>query len=222
MAREALFRLPNDTQRAAVIGRTGSGKTLAALWHLSKRNFDSYPWLILDYKTDESINSIERAEHIGLEEEPKRPGIYIVHPLPGEEAETEKLLWTVWRRGSTGIYADEAYMIGDNQAFEACLTQGRSKHIPMIILTQRPAWLSRFVFSEADFFQLFHLNDKRDRKTVEAFMPSNTGEVAPNYHSLWYDVGKNRLTHFLPVPPADRTLDVINNKLKNMRRNRPI
>ena len=166
------IRLPDDSHRITIVGRTGSGKTVAGLWHLSKRDFLSMPWVIIDYKTDKNINSIKGAKNLSLKDTPKKPGIYIVHPLPGQDEEITEFLWKIWARENIGLYVDEGYMIGSNPAFEALLTQGRSKNIPMIVLSQRPAWISRFVFSESDFFQEFHLNDKRDRKTMSS-IPSS-------------------------------------------------
>lgn len=212
------LRLPGPTHRTVVVGRTGSGKTQAAVWHLSLQNFDKMPWVIFDYKTDDLINSIDGARHIGMDEVPKQPGIYIVHPLPSENAEVEEYLWKLWAKENIGVYVDEGYMLGDNKAFESILTQGRSKRIPVIVLSQRPAWITRFVFSEADFFQVFHLNDKRDKKTVEAFLPQNLSARLPDYHSYYYDVGNDALSKFAPVPDADSLLESFDARIAKRRR----
>src|SRR5271170_6704875 len=138
-------RLPNDKQRLAIIGRTGSGKTVAALWHLSKRSIDVKPWLVFDFKGDEHINAIEGATHSSLDLKltAKSKGLYIVHPLPHETKEVESLMWRLWERGNVGVYVDEGYMIDNgNKAYKAILTQGRSKRIPVITLTQRPVLCS--------------------------------------------------------------------------------
>jgi hypothetical protein len=61
----------------------------------------------------------------------------------------------VWAQENTGIYIDEGYMLGvRNPALNACLTQGRSKRIEMMILSQRPVWMSKFVFSESNYLRL--------------------------------------------------------------------
>src|ERR1017187_6122512 len=180
--KKMLPNLPTNSQRIAIVGRTGSGKTVAGLWHLSKQNYHKQPWIIVDYKMDENINSIKNAIHIELKDTPKKPGIYIVHPRPNDEEKVTALLYRVWERENIGIYIDEGYMLGNrNPALNVCLTQGRSKHIPMIVLSQRPVWLTRFVFSESDFFQIFQLNDKDDRKTVERFLNENSLNRLPDY-----------------------------------------
>ena len=208
------FRLPNDTQRISIVGRTGSGKTQAAAWHLSKRNFHVMPWTILDFKYDPLLQEIG-AKELPLGEMPDREGVYITHPFPDDKEGIDKHLWQIWNKQNTGVYIDEGYMVGDSPAFRALLTQGRSKGIPMIILSQRPVWLSRFVFSEADFFQVFQLNVLNDRKMVESFLRQDTNldKPLPDYHSYYYDVGKNDLKILKPVPSADQILKTFNDRL---------
>lgn len=215
------IRLPNSKQRIALIGRTGTGKTVAGMWHLSNSNFDIMPWVIVDFKTDEHINAIERAEYISVKDTVKQPGIYIIQPYPGDE-ELGDFLERIWQRGTTGVMVDEGYMMRTNteveKRFVYLLTQGRSKRIPMIVLTQKPVWISRFVFSESDFFQVFHLNDIRDHKTVEAFVPPNAIRTLPEFHSLYFDVSRNRLTYLSPVPDEATILERIDSRLRPIRK----
>lgn len=230
------IRLPDSSQRIAVIGRTGTGKTIAGLWHLSNSNFDVMPWVIVDFKTDEHIAAIDRAEYIGTNGNPKQAGIYIIQPHPDDDTFGD-FLERVWVRGTTGVFVDEGYMMRTNndveKRFVYLLTQGRSKRIPMIVLTQKPVWISRFVFSESDFFQVFHLNDERDNKTVDSFVPatdpgsptSGPGgrwgggrRTLPAYHSRYFDVARNRLTYLSPVPNEAQILDKIDDRLKPIRK----
>jgi len=219
------MRLPTSQQRIAVVGRTGSGKTVAGLWHLSNANYLSQPWVIIDFKTDEHINSIERAQYITTKDTPKKPGIYIVQPQIDDE-DLEGFLTRIWHRGNTGVYVDEGYMMSENKRVEkrmiSLLTQGRSKHIPMIILSQRPVWMSRFVFSEADFYQVFHLNDDRDIETISSMLPKAAYRKLPDYHSVYYDVGKDQLDYLLPVPDTDEILASIDERLKTIKNHKII
>lgn len=202
------MRLPNDTQRLSIIGATGSGKTQAAIWHLSNRNYHIMPWIVYDFKRDHSINSIPYIREIGLDDIPTHPGVYVVHPLPDQDEDVERQMWAIWERGGVGYYVDEGYMIGrNNRAFRALLTQGRSKIIPGIILSQRPVWMDRFVFSESDFFQVFRLQHAQDRKSVEMFVPVQLDQrnaqgkrVLPEFFSYYYDVGKDETNILRPVP----------------------
>jgi hypothetical protein len=216
------MRLPTDTQRLTIVGRTGSGKTQAAVWHLSLRSWDVVPWVVYDYKMDELINSIDGVRHIDTSEVPKHPGIYCVHPFPDDFESVQKQLWKIWERENIGVYVDEGYMICTNSmpnpAFRSILTQGRSKHVPVIILSQRPVWLDRFVFSESDFYQVFALNDARDRRTIQAFAPADFDERLPDYHSFYYDVGADKIIVLKPVPKKQAILEAFDSRMKKTHR----
>jgi len=214
------MKLPDDSQRITIYGKTGSGKTIAALWHLSERSITSRPWIIFDFKGDKSLARLD-AMPLGTEDElPVNPGLYIVRPVPEVDDESvETMMWRIWQRGGIGVYIDEGYMVGPrNKAFKALLTQGRSKSIPMITLTQRPVWMSKFVISEADFHQVFFLSNKDDRKTVQDFIPYDITKVRlPKYHSYYYDVDRDVLDGLKPVPNPSQIVARIRSRLEKMR-----
>lgn len=221
------INLPNDQDRIVILGRTGTGKTVAGLWHLS--NYDlTTPWIVFNFKNDEHIDSIENAQHIGFDYVPskKDAGLFVLHPLPSdakgtskEKSPLEQYIWKIWEREDCGIFCDEGFLVGSNEAFDACQTQGRSKRIPMITCSQRPVWISRFAFSEASYIQVFHLNDDRDRDTIEGFTPidSDDFDTLKKYQSFYYDVANNFLTRFNPVPNMDRIRGVFAEKLPRKR-----
>jgi len=213
------FRLPRFDQRTAIMGRTGSGKTALALFLLSYSDFTERPHYIIDYKGDSHIAQLDRAKEIGLHEFPRQPGLYVVRPLPHQSEATEAFLWKIYNHENAGVYFDEAYMVPDYGAFPAILTQGRSKGISSIVITQRPAWISRFVFSEANQFAAFHLNDRDDRKKLWRFLPEDriVRKRLPDYHSVWYDVDRNDLTLLAPVPPPEQLIDAIQARLQPRR-----
>lgn len=215
------FRLPDNSQRMVSIGRTGSGKTTLSLWALSYAPFNNQPYVMINYKRDQALDSIDRAEEITLNEIPKHPGLYHIHPAPiTDDDAVENWLRNVHAKGNIGLYMDEAYPVpSKGGAAAAILMQGRSLRIPVIANTQRPVEVSRFFFSEADHVALFHLNDRRDQKIVQEFMPpKSVEERLPSFHSLWYDVGHNSLHRLRPVPPAPDLIDKINDRLKPVRK----
>lgn len=220
------MRLPTDQQRTAIIGSNGSGKTQFACWLLSTRDFRHDPWVIFDYKGDELIEQLERtgsAKVIPITNKPPtKPGLYIVRPMADTQTEAvEKFLWACHAQEHIGIYIDEGYMIGKSSAFRALLTQGRSKRIPMIVLAQRPSWISRFVFSEANFFAIFRLTDEDDVKEVKRFIgPRGRALVnhgLPAYHCVWFDVGggagHGNTVLCAPVPSAKEIVATFRAKL---------
>jgi len=212
------FRYPNVAQRTVVMGKTGSGKTQFGAWLLSESPFNKQPYIIMDYKRDALLGATDRIREIGLNEIPKHPGLYIVRPLPEiDDSNVENWLWKIWKRGKTGLYFDETYMLpndGRSTALRALYTQGRSLHIPIIALTQRPAWVSRFVFSEAEYYSYFHFNDSEDIKTARRWFPSGlVEERLPKYYSVWYDQDADNAFVLSPVPDSDTILDHIDYRL---------
>jgi hypothetical protein len=205
-----MARFPTDEQRLAIYGTTGSGKTQAALYHLSRRDFHVMPWVVYNWKGDRSIDDIPGAFDLGLNEIPDRPGVYIVHPLPHDDELVENQMQAIWERENTGIFVDEGYMIPRNAKwFRALLTQGRSRHVPIITLSQRPVWMDRYVISESDFHQVFRLEHEDDLKTIQKFIrhartangkPVDLEADLPDYHSYYYDRGLRRVHTLKPVP----------------------
>lgn len=213
-------RIATDQQHTAIIGANGSGKTYAANWNLANRDFDRKPWIVYDFKYDELINSIDGAQHIEVTDDiPTKPGIYIVHPTPQEDNEAvERQLRQIWSNENTGLYIDEGYMVDrTSTALSAIMTQGRSKHVPVIILTQRPVWVNPFVLSEAQFIQVFRLSKETDRKAVANNLDEFKIDVRlPKYHSYYYDVERNTMMVLPPSPDGDAILDTFNTRLRKM------
>lgn len=213
-----VFRVPATDERITVIGRTGSGKTQGAAFILSESPFDQIPYVIFDFKRENLFAEIH-AREIRVDEPDaarvrlNQPGIYVVRPTPDQIDEVEALLWVIWEHEYCGVFIDEGYMIGKSKAYEALMTQGRSKNIPVITLTQRPSWISRFAFSEADYFMIFQLNDKRDRDTVQSFVGVDIEKKLPRYWSYWYDVSRDQVVRLRPVPGRDVILGKIKSKL---------
>ena len=160
----------------------------------------------------------EGARHITLMDEcPRSPGIYVVHPNPGQEIEVEHFLWKIWECENTGIYIDEGVMIGNhNDAYRACLTQGRSKHIPMIILCQRPVWIDPFTFSESDFYQVFELGWRKDIQKMQEFIPHDLEAQLPPRYSYYYDRKSRTFVVLSAMPDRDAILDTFDLKLRGL------
>ncbi|MGH7954348.1 MAG: hypothetical protein ACREOZ_00130 [Gloeomargaritales cyanobacterium] len=216
------IQLPGPSNRTVVIGRTGSGKSHFGAWLLSTQNFDSMPWVIIDFKDEHTdiINQIERAIPIGFDTIPDRPGIYILKPMSHESAELEQWLWKVYYHTNIGLFFDEAFPVGQhNEAFNTILMQGRSKNIPVIACTQRPVGISVYCFSEASYYMIFDLTKKGDRIKVS----QEIGEISsrynlPDYHSYYYDVKNKYLDKLGPAPDEKLILAKIDVKIPVQRR----
>jgi DNA helicase HerA-like ATPase len=220
------FCVPRNDQRVTIIGRTGSGKTVFGAWLLLLSDFEKIPRVIVDYKGDKLLGAVDRIKEIGLGEVPKHGGLYVVRPLIHDEDAMRSWLWKVWQRERVGLYFDEAFMLPDSGfgrrgALQAILTQGRSKEIPVISLVQRPALISRFVFSEAEYYAVFDLNVKQDREKVRDLAEQLSVDLIgslPRYNSVWYDVSDNRAMRMLPAPAPDEIAERLNERLRPNRR----
>jgi hypothetical protein len=209
------IRLPGPSDRITIIGHTGSGKSQAALWHLSNANFDVMPWVIIDPKEEEKINSIEGAEYIDFDTVPKSPGIYILQTTAYDGDTLDEYFAKLLEKKRVGVYIDEASECGYGPGFTTFLTRGRSRHCPAISLQQRPVDVSRYTRSEAQFFQCFPLTDNADFKTLKGFakIPDMEANPLPEFYSYYYDVRWKRCYKLKPVPNIDQILSTIETKL---------
>ena len=200
------FRFPGGDARTTVLGATGTGKTTCGLWLLSHQRWDKRPWVAFDFKKEIIFDQVgfPPIQPLKLTDAPpKRPGLYLVSPLPGQGELLERFLWRLWARGNCGVYIDEAALMPDGDAFPAILQQGRSKRIPVIGCSQRPVGVARGMFSEASYFCVYRLTDKRDYRLVEGFAPIDGAMPLPSHAWHWYDVASNELLAMSAVPKPE-------------------
>lgn len=223
------MRGPTDEQRTVILGRTGSGKTFFAVNLLGYQNFDEIPWVIIDYKGDDLIGAVTRQNKLKEiqpdKKPPTKPGLYIMKPRPKlDDIALEAWLLAAWKQQDIGIYVDEGYALPQRDAFDMILTQGRSRHVPVIALYQRPVWMSRFAVAQADFFAIFEQNDKRDLKVTNSFIKDHVtsdGHVynaytkLPPYHCIWFDVNAATTDILKPVPGRNTILARFRERLGN-------
>lgn len=163
--------------------------------------FDEMPAIIFDFKGDDLIEQLGAQEVSLTNPPPKEPGLYVVRPLPGDDDLISDYFRQIWQQEDIAVMVDEGTMIPQNDRwFRACLTQGRSKHIPLVICSQRPVRLDKYVFTEASYFAVFNLNNVEDRKFTKNYLNDRLPTKMPPYHFLYYDVGKDDAQFYSPVP----------------------
>ena len=215
-------KLPGPQNRIVIVGSTGTGKTVAGLWHLSNADLLDRPWVMIDFKGDENIAKLA-AKELSLDQVPKKPGLYVYRPIPEyHDAAIRALFWRFWSQENIGVFTDEGSNLASernkNPGLQACLSQGRSKNIQMITCSQRPVWMTRSIFSESDYFQVFRLNDRRDYDNVQQMISVDIRSRLPPYYSHYYDVARNEAVIFKPVPARESIIEKINARLRsNMR-----
>jgi len=213
------MRLPNDTERHVIVGTTGSGKTVFGAWCLAQRRFDRMPWLVIDFKREPLFAQVPRLDEIGVEDKPpKHPGLYVVRPDARDidDGKVTALMFRIWERERIGVFVDEGYMIPRlDKGLRTLLTQGRSKRIPMINLSQKPSFVSPFLLSESEFKSVFYLEHPYDIEKVREHMrfPPHADPLSlPDHHSYWYQ-RKGREFHYLaPCPGEQEILDMFDRR----------
>jgi hypothetical protein len=232
-------RVPDNTKRTMVVGRTGSGKSHGSIDLLEQQDWDSIPWVIIDFKGEDLLEEIlhrnkHAIKHISVQNNPpKQPGLYYMrcNPLVDDDA-MEAWLLKVHKQGNLGLFIDEGYAMpkfGSTPGFTLILTQGRSLHIPVICLYQRPVWMSRFAIAQADFIRVFKQGDERDEKVTKNFcrpaiLPDGSKlgplelDKLPDYYSLWHDVGQGRTNVLKPARSKREILDGFKDKLQPKRK----
>lgn len=205
------MRFPDDTERHAIVGMTGTGKTTFGMWCLSRRRYDLMPWVIIDFKHEGMISRLPRLEEIDVTGKiPKHPGLYVIRPTPSDidDGNVTSFLFRVWERERTGLFIDEGYMIPRlDKGLRTVLTQGRSKRIPIISLSQRPAFISPFLLSESEYKSTFYLGHPADIDRMNEWQPRCDPSTLPDHHSYWYGMKGREFTTFGPCPDEAQILD---------------
>lgn len=201
----------NPGKRAIIAGRTGSGKSTLAKWMLQVS--PGY-WVIINPKNTRAYDTLPDSNNVDGIDIPKikksieEHRFTIITPKANQlSPDTLDLLiqWLITEYTNIGISIDELYAVHKNgQAGEGLiglLTRGRELKQSFLGLTQRPAWLSKFLFSESDYIGGMSLNLEDDRKRMFAFTGKKAFlEKLPEQDWLWYEVGTDNLRAFNPVP----------------------
>ena len=198
-------------KRTLAAGKTGSGKSTLACWLI----FHSPgAWVILNpkhtaaYKDLPDSAIVTRLNLNDVEKAFKRNRFVIVNPQ-SRETNPQSLddfvmdLHEQWR--DVGLVCDELYSMHKNgvagQGLIGWLTRGRELKQSFLGLTQRPAFLSKFLFSESDYIAGMEMQLKDDRKRmVEMTDKAAFAAKIPKRHWLWLDVANDTLTHYGAVP----------------------
>lgn len=198
-------------KRCLIAGRTGSGKTTLGAWFLVR---SMQHWVILNPKHTPLYRQLPYSI-VHHEFDAKRISVdskrykFVVLELSGEQAEANYMDGIIgWLHGALnniGLCADELYTLHNGgragPGLLGWLTRGREIKQSFVGLTQRPAWISMFCFSETDLIcgMDLTLDEDRDR------MYKMTGdrhflERVTDYRWLCYNVQRAETTLYAPVP----------------------
>lgn len=199
-------------KRAIITGRTGSGKSTLAVWLLNRSN---QHWVIFNpkhtgaYRTLEDSVVFKKFDARGILSK-LRQHKFVVLNFRGAEADADfmdaVLYWLHENVKNIGVCCDELYTMHSaagraGDGIIGWLTRGRELKQSFLGLTQRPAFISRFVFSEADYIGSMDLVLEDDRKRMRAETGSEHFMKRLHGHRwLWYNVSRDDIILFAPVP----------------------
>jgi len=143
-----------------------------------------------------------------VEKEMARHKFVVVNPLSREatpDTLDDFIMYFHENWKGVALCCDELYSVHKSgragQGLISWLTRGRELKQTFLGLTQRPAWLSQFLFSESDWIVGLALNLEKDReRMVEMTCQAAFLRRIPPYHWLSYGVEKEELQYFGPVP----------------------
>lgn len=184
-------------EHIAAVGDTGSGKT----YLISKlTELRQYVVIFRTKPDDIKFPGFRKARTVGALDDLYETRI-LLEPKHGQQMrQGYELLTRVFEQGGWTIVIDEEWFVEARlrltEYVETLLTQGRSKKISVVVGTQRPARISRFVISQCTHLFTFRV-EGRDLQTIkEATTPRIVEPVASltGYNFAYYHRSKRLVT----------------------------
>lgn len=203
-------------KRVAVFGRSGVGKSYLSKWIVLRAR--SVRWCVLDTKHDPEFDDWPAFDELPsaaqLRETWQEASQIVIRPKPIENNEATLDMWLEMlheRFNNFGIVIDETYQAAYGQragpGFTGLVTRGRVRGQSIVMGSQRPAWVPRFVFTEAIGFCIMSLNLLEDRERVARMVGDRWRRQVlrplKERQWLWYDVARDRLTEMSAVTILD-------------------
>lgn len=198
-------------KRAIISGRTGSGKSTLGAWFLKR---SPQTWVIFNPKHTKSYSNLEDSIILSSFKQKEFDDAvskhkFVILNLSGKLAEAEFMDGIIDyihnNYENIGICIDELYTIHTNgragYGLIEWLTRGRELKQSFIGMTQRPAWISRFCYSEADYVIGMDLSLANDRKRLYESTGNDffLDRVKPQTW-LFYNVSEDSIKKYGPVP----------------------
>lgn len=203
-------------KRIALFGRSGVGKSYMSKWIVLRST--ALRWIILDTKHDDIYDDWPTIDELPttkiLSELWQVSSQIVVRPKPYENNADTLDLWLEMiheKYNRFGIVIDETYQVAfgprAGPGLTGLVTRGRVRGQSVVMGSQRPAWVPRFVFSEANGYIVMSLNMREDKEKVASFVGDRWKRMVMRElrerEWLWYDVGQNRLWPMRPVTILD-------------------
>lgn len=197
--------------RAIVSGRTGCGKSTLGCWLLNR---SKQHWVILNPKWTKAYSqlpdskTLHNFKELEFNSSVEKHRFTIIN-FDGSTANPDYMDDVIsYIHGSfenIGLCADELYTLHNGGRAKpgliGWLTRGRELKQSFLGMTQRPAWVSQFCYSESDYIIGMDLAMKDDRKKLfDCTGNEHFNDRMEPRKWLFYDVNKDEITKYGKVP----------------------
>ena len=204
------MKLATDSEHVVITGTNGSGKSHEALYQLSQRSFDTRPWVIVNFKRGDLVDQVPVTARMTVHDAPPTdPGLYVADARweDGQRGGAlDRFLMKCLDQGRIGIFIDEGQMLTPpHYGLRSVLTRGRHPEVCLMFITQRPAHVDTFAFSECKYIQMFQLFHPDDHARIAAYVPPDMVDFdalaeAGEHHSLYFDLRARTVELVGPAP----------------------
>jgi ABC-type dipeptide/oligopeptide/nickel transport system ATPase component len=176
------IQLKND-QRVVIVGATGSGKTVLAKHFLERLN----RVLVVDPKHTFRLDGFKiRRTLPALGQRWKM----IFRPGPSDDFEMGDLFSRMFKIKNCTIYCDELATMSEKfpyatEVLADIARTGRERHVSVWTALQRPRWVPRVFFTEAESIFIFNLRGEDDRDYMSKFTDAIVKEPIEKF-TFWY------------------------------------
>lgn len=176
------IQIRNDV-RAVFVGATGSGKSQLAKHFLPRLN----RVVVIDPKHTFKLPGFEVRKNLPLMGSKFR---IVYRPGRNDDEHLTSFLYDLLHGRNCTIYCDELSTLSEQ--FPAATDQladiartGRELHVAVWSTVQRPRWVPRVFFTEAEIVFLFNLRSAEDRDYMSQFVGPEGREPIERF-SFWY------------------------------------
>lgn len=195
-------------QHVVVCGDTGTGKTYL-VEHLVRNHY--FTCVFATKADDIHWSGFKRSRDWKIVENVNAHRVIVDPSLSNQQRAGYELMRAMWQQGGWTFVVDEHWYAENilklQRGINMLLTQGRSKHLTVVLGMQRPVQVSRFALSQATHAFFFRLEPKDAKYVAEATTAKLFKAVQTiNGHDFVYF---NRATRRVIIGNADSLDSVI-------------
>lgn len=176
------IHLMND-ERVVIVGATGSGKTILAKHFLPRLN----RVFVIDPKHTFRLEGFKIRKGLPVLGQNWRT---IYRPGKNDDEPMAGLLENLFKLKHCTIYCDELATLSEKFPYATevlgdIARTGRERHVSVWTALQRPRWVPRVFFTEAESMFIFNLRGEDDRDYMSKFTDEIVREPIEKF-SFWY------------------------------------